>query len=208
MARPRAPRRRLFGSFSSSTPRERARLWRSPDTHTHTRAHTRELLPKQTVQPARAHSRRKDGGKKRRKKEEGASHWRQRRRRRQQQLPERRQHAVRGNPATAAAAPTRTSRSICIPTPGNWGERCGASRRPGKPATWRRAESRSERGRAGTVQPALGGHSRGRSQGRNEPPAGELGERGEPGRGLLPGKGVAIKTRIWSAFGLRRAGST
>lgn len=43
---------------------------------------------------------------------------------------------------------------------------------PGGQATRRRAESRSERGRAGAVQPARGGRSRGPSRGQNEPRAG------------------------------------
>lgn len=80
---------------------------------------------------------------------------------------------------------------------------------PGEQTTRRRAESRSERGRAGAVQPACGGRSRGPSRGQNEPRAGELRERRKPGRGLAPEKGVAGgKTRIWSALGLRCAGST
>ncbi|TKC50465.1 hypothetical protein EI555_019816 [Monodon monoceros] len=70
---------------------------------------------------------------------------------------------------------------------------------PGEQTTRRRAESRSERGRAGAVQPACGGRSRGPSRGQNEPRAGELRERRKPRRGLAPEKGVAGgKTRIWN----------
>lgn len=198
--RPRAPRRRrrrLFGSFSSSTLRERAGLWRSPHTHTHTRAHTSELLPKQTVQSARAHTRRKrTEAKKRRKKGEGASH-----RRRRRQLSKRRQRAVRGRAAAAAAAaPTRASGSICIPALGNWGERCWASRRPGDapragrsagargPCSLRagdaagaRAEARMSRGLASARSAeSRGGGSRG----------GWGGGEGEGGWQVKPGSGV------------------
>nr|XP_054108639.1 spidroin-1-like [Callithrix jacchus] len=71
-----------------------------------------------------------------------------------------------------------------------------------------RRERVRARARGGLAACARGGRSRGQSRGQNESPAGGRRELREPGRGLAPGKGEAGKTRIWSARGLRGAGST
>lgn len=177
-------RRRLFGSFSSSTLRERARLWRSPDTHTHTRAHTSELLPKPTVHPARARTPGERGPRQKEKKERGGGE----------------------SQAAAAAAAAAAAGAEAASSPGKTGSGSGGAHPdwrehlhprsrelglavPGEPTTGRRAESRWERGRAGAVKPACGGRSQGPSRSQNEPRAGERRARWEPKRGLVPGKG-------------------
>lgn len=170
--------------------------------HAHSRAHTSELLPKPTVQPARAHTRRKRTEAKREerkgrgrvtggsssscgsvgKEQSGKSRQRQRRR-----------------------PPGRTAVSAS-PLLGTGASSAG---RAGERESGRRAESRPKRWRAEVVQPACGGRSRGPSRGQNEPRAGERRVRREQRRGFAPGEGVAGgKTRIWNALGLRRARST
>ncbi|CAN0477975.1 unnamed protein product [Rangifer tarandus platyrhynchus] len=182
-APPPPPPLRFVLFFDS--PRASKALALSRHAHSHTRTHERAPAKASRATRARAHPEKEDGGQKRRKKGEGASHKRQ--------LRELGPRAAREEAAAAAAAPTPTSGSICIPALGNWGEQ----------TTGRRAESGSERGRAGAVQPACGGRSRGPSRAQNEPRASE---RREPKRGLAPGEGVARgKTRIWSARGLHLA---
>lgn len=176
-ALPPPPPLRFVLFFDS--PRASKALALSRHAHSHTRTHERAPAKASRATRARAHPEKEDGGKKRRKKGEGASHRRQ--------LRELRPRAVREKAAAAAAAPTRTSGSICIPAPGNWGEQ----------TTGRRAENRSERWRAVAVQPACGGRSRGPSRAQNEPRASERrepkrgGSRREKGwREAKPGSGV------------------
>lgn len=166
-------------------------------TRTHTRAHTSELLPKQTVQPARAHTGEK-GRRQKEKKERGGGE---------------------SQAAAAAAAGAEATSS-----PGKAGRGSGGAHPhprqhlhprssevgravPGEQATGRRAESRWERGCAGAGS-LRGGRSRGQSRGQNEPRAGGRARRaGEGaragGRGwpVIPGSGV----RAGSARGLHLA---
>ncbi|VTJ72126.1 Hypothetical predicted protein, partial [Marmota monax] len=162
---PRRRRRRCFDSFSSSTPKSErgsGAFQTSTLTHAHTRASFYQSKP---CNPRARTPEERGQRQKRRKKGEGASHWRRQR----QQLREPRQQAAREMPTAAAAvqAPTRTSRSICIPAPGNWSKRGWAGRRSGDV---RKAGRRT--GSAGAVQLARGENSRGPSRGQNEPPAG------------------------------------
>lgn len=194
---PPPPPPRVFLFLDS--PRASEALALSRHARSHTRTQERAPAEANRATRARAHRAREDGGEKRRKKGEGASHRRQLR-----QLPEPGQRAVREEPA-AAAAPSRAGGNICIPAQGTGAS--GAGRAGDRAQRREPFGARALRGRVACARRTQPGPSRGQ----NEPRAGGRASARSAesrGGGSRRGKGVAGKTRIWIARGLRRAGST